>query len=156
MIPEAVMKPANAFWSFGEHSALCYSPFGIEDGADNFVFAQSYKVLNELMPLISEHQGSNRMIGVMKMPGESERTVTMGDYQLCIKYDAEDAYGLIIRTGKNEICCCLESISKFISLLPTKRKRVISSKYGKAVTIQTVSGKPPVCSTVTRLTTTLY
>ena len=102
LIPEAVMKPANAFWAFGEHSALCYSPFGIEDGADNFVFAQSYKVLNELMPLISEHQGSNRMIGVMKMPGESERTVTMGDYQLCIKYDAEDAYGLIIRTGKNE------------------------------------------------------
>ncbi len=102
LIPEAVMKPANAFWAFGEHSALCYSPFGIEDGADNFTFAQSYKVLDELMPLISEHQGSNRMIGVMKMPGESERTVTMGDYQLCIKYDAEDAYGLIIKTEKNE------------------------------------------------------
>lgn len=102
LIPEAVMKPANAFWAFGEHSALCYSPFGIEDGADNFTFAQSYKVLDELMPLITEHQGSNRMIGVMKMPGESERTVTMGDYQLCIKYDAEDAYGLIINTEKNE------------------------------------------------------
>ena len=54
------------------------------------------------MPLISEYQGSSRMIGVMKMPGESERIVTMGDYQLCIKYDAEDAYGLIIQTGKNE------------------------------------------------------
>ena len=102
LIPEAVMKPANAFWAFGEHSALCYSPFGIEDSADNFIFAQSYKVLDELMPLITEHQGSNRMIGVMKMPGESERTVTMGDYQLCIKYDAEDAYGLIIKTEKNE------------------------------------------------------
>ncbi len=62
LIPEAVMKPANAFWALGEHSALCYSPFGIEDGADNFTFAQSYKVLDELMPLISEHQGSNRMI----------------------------------------------------------------------------------------------
>lgn len=102
LIPEAVMKPANAFWSFGEHDALCYSPFGIEDGADNFTFAQSYKVLNELMPLISAHQGGDRMIGVMKTPDESERTVTMGDYQLRITYDSEDAYGLIIRTEKNE------------------------------------------------------
>lgn len=102
LIPEAVMSPANAFWAFGEHGALCYSPFGVEDGVSNFVYAQSYQVLNELMPLITKHQGSRRMIGVMKMPGEEERKVTMGDYELHIKYDADDAYGLIIQTEKNE------------------------------------------------------
>lgn len=102
LIPETVMKPAYAFWAFGEHDALCYSPFGIEDGVANFTFAQSYKVLNELMPFITKHQGSDRMIGVMKTAGESERTVTMGDYQLRITYDADDAYGLIIQTEKNE------------------------------------------------------
>lgn len=101
-IPESVLKPAYAFWAFGEHHALCYSPFGIEDGADNFVFAQSYKVLGELMPLITRYQGSNRMIGVMKTADESERTVTMGNYQLRITYDANDAYGLIIQTEENE------------------------------------------------------
>lgn len=102
LIPETVMKPAYAFWAFGEHDALCYSPFGIEDGVANFTFAQSYKVLNELMPLITKHQGTDRMIGVMKTAGESERTVTMGDYQLRITYDADNAYGLIIQTEKNE------------------------------------------------------
>jgi len=102
LIPESVMKPANAFWVFGEHGALCYSPFGIEDGVGNFTFAQSYKVLDELMPFITKHQGSNRIIGVMKTADESERTVTMGDYQLRITYDAEDAYGMIIQNEKNE------------------------------------------------------
>ena len=102
LIPESVMKPAHAFWAFGEHDALCYSPFGVEDGVGNYTFAQSYKVLNELMPLITKYQGSDRMIGIMKTPNESERTVTMGDYQIRITYDAEDAYGLIIQTEKNE------------------------------------------------------
>lgn len=102
LIPETVMKPAYAFWAFGEHDALCYSPFGIEDGVANFTFAQSYKVLNELMPFITKHQGTDRMIGIMKTAGESERIVTMGDYQLRITYDADDAYGLIIQTEKNE------------------------------------------------------
>lgn len=107
------------------------------------------------MPLISEYQGSSRMIGVMKMPGESERIVTMGDYQLCIKYDAEDAYGLIIQTGKNEFVVAGINLKVYFTST-NKRKRAISSKYGKAVMIQTVNGKPPVCSMVTKLTTTLY
>lgn len=102
LIPETMMKPAYAFWAFGEHDAICYSPFGIEDGVANFTFAQSYQVLDELMPLITKYQGSNRMIGIMKTADEAERTVTMGDYQLRITYDAEDAYGLIIQTDKNE------------------------------------------------------
>lgn len=101
-IPESVMKPANAFWAFGEHDALCYSPFGIEDGAGNFIFAQSYKVLGELMPLITRYQGTERMIGIMKSEDEKERVVVMGDYNLRIVYESDDAYGLIIQTETDE------------------------------------------------------
>lgn len=129
LIPEAEMKPANAFWAFGEHSALCYSPFGIEDGADNFTFAQSYKVLSELMPLITKYQGSNRMIGVMKMPDESERTVTIGDYQLCIKYDAEDAYGLIIQTEKNEFVVAGINFKVYFASTNTKKTGYIKQVW---------------------------
>ena len=129
LIPEAEMKPANAFWAFGEHSALCYSPFGIEDGADNFTFAQSYKVLSELMPLITKYQGSNRMIGVMKMPDESERTVTIGDYQLCIKYDAEDAYGLIIQTEKNEFVIAGINFKVYFASTNTKKTGYIKQVW---------------------------
>lgn len=102
LIPEAVVNPGNAFWAFGEGDALCYSPFGIEDVAGNYVFSQSYKVLNELMPLITAYQGSDRMIGILKTKGEDERTVTMGAYRLHITYMSDDAYGLIIQTAPDE------------------------------------------------------
>ncbi len=102
LIPESVMNPAHAFWAFGEHDALCYSPFGIEDGAGNHLFAESYRVLGELLPLIASHRNTSDMIGVMKSPGERERIVEMGDYRLKITYDADDAYGLIIRTSADE------------------------------------------------------
>ena len=122
LIPEAVMKPANAFWAYGEHGALCYSPFGIEDGIGNFTFAQSYKVLDELMPFITKHQGSERMIGIMKAGDEKERIVTMGDYQLRITYEAEDAYGLIIQTEKNEFI--VSGINLKVHFTATNAKKI--------------------------------
>ena len=102
LIPESVMNPAYAFWAFGEHDAICYSPFGIEDGAGNFVYAESYKVLDELMPLILRHQGSGNMVGVMRSDGETGRTVEMGDYRLTVTYDSDDAYGVIIQDTPGE------------------------------------------------------
>lgn len=102
LIPESTMDPARAFWAFGEHDAICYSPFGIEDGAGNYAFAQSYKVLGELMPLITSSHGTDNMIGVMRSDGEDFRDVTMGDYNLHIQYDGNDAYGMIIQTEPGE------------------------------------------------------
>ena len=102
LIPESTMRAAHAFWAFGRHDALGYSPFGIEDGTGNFVFAESYRVLNELMPLITEYQGSGRMHAVMREPGEPEPTIESGAYRLHIAYETDDAYGLIIRTDANE------------------------------------------------------
>ena len=104
LVPEAVMQPSWAFYAFGEHHAICFSPFGIEDGAGNYVFAESYKVLGELMPLITKYQGSKSMIGFMKDEGETERMVTMGDYILKVTYEDNKAaaYGLIIQTENNE------------------------------------------------------
>ncbi len=104
LIPEAVMQPGWAFYAFGEHHALCFSPFGIEDGAGNYTYAESYKVLDELMPLITKYQGSKRMVGILKHNGETERIVTMGNYVLKVTYENNngDAYGLIIQTADDE------------------------------------------------------
>lgn len=102
LIPESVMSPGNAFWAFGEHDALCYSPFGIEDGAGNYLFAETYRVLDELSPLIVRFRNTPDMIGVMNTGEEKERVVEMGEFRLSISYDSEDACGLIIRTGEDE------------------------------------------------------
>ncbi len=102
LIPESTMDPARAFWAFAEHDAICYSPFGIEDGVANHAFAQSYKVLGELMPLITAAHGTDNLAGVMRTEGEDYRDINMGDYNLHIQYDAPEAYGLVIQTSPGE------------------------------------------------------
>lgn len=101
-IPEATINPANAFYAFSEHNALCYSPFGIEDADGNFKFAQSYKVLRELMPVIVKHQGSKNIHGVLPSEGETERLITMGKYNLKVMYENPMAYGMIIQETPGE------------------------------------------------------
>ena len=105
LIPEARMESSWAFYAFGQHHALCFSPFGIEDGIGNFMFSESYKVLDELMPLITEYQGSDRLVGFMLDKDEKEHTVTMGNYVLKITNEnntTPNAYGLIIQTSEDE------------------------------------------------------
>jgi hypothetical protein len=44
-------------------SGICFSTFGIEDAADDFVFTKSFGVLNEIEHLIKEYQGIKRCLG---------------------------------------------------------------------------------------------
>ncbi|PQB09031.1 hypothetical protein BST83_01410 [Polaribacter filamentus] len=54
LVPESKAEVSRAFYAFGEHDAICFSPFGIEDAADNFVFTKSYELLNEVQHLIKK------------------------------------------------------------------------------------------------------
>ncbi|HEX7062947.1 MAG TPA: DUF5597 domain-containing protein [Woeseiaceae bacterium] len=56
--------PANAFYAFGAHGALGFSPFAIEDFAADDPLGQAYDVLAGLAPLILEHQGKDTLAGV--------------------------------------------------------------------------------------------
>lgn len=124
LIPEATMNPGNAFYAFGEHHALCYSPFGIEDGVGNFVFAEAYKVLGNLMPVITKYQGDSRMIGILSDGKETERLVEMGDYQLRIELDKKPSasYGIIIQTADNEFL--VAGINFKVTVSSTKRGKI--------------------------------
>ncbi len=105
LIPETRMESGWAFYAFGQHHALCFSPFGIEDGAGNLVFSETYKILDELMPFITRYQGSKQMAGFLLDEKESEKTLSMGDYQVVITRESNnspEAYGLVIQTGDNE------------------------------------------------------
>lgn len=71
-IPEARLTPqvgVDAFYVFGRHDAIGYSPFAIEgasaeQGAGS-ALARSFALLGQLSPLIAEHQGRGTMTGVM-------------------------------------------------------------------------------------------
>ena len=69
-IPEAVRESrsaANIFYAVGQHDAMGLSPFAIDHINDPQVqpLRQSYELLEQLAPLILEHQGRGTMAGVV-------------------------------------------------------------------------------------------
>lgn len=57
---------AQAFYVIGEHDALGFSPFSIENGSDSpdAPSVKGYAKLRELMPLLTAHQGTGNMNGL--------------------------------------------------------------------------------------------
>lgn len=104
LIPESTLNVGRAFYAFAEHDALCYSPFGIEDGSENFLFKEAYGVLNELAPLITKYQGTGKMRGILREGDETGSQITLGNHQLTIEYntDVDESFGLIIQTKEDE------------------------------------------------------
>lgn len=116
-IPESA---ANAFYAFGEHDAIGFSPFSIESIADPAadVLGETYEVLAQLEPLLVRHQGQGTMRGVrpaVAFDGTIENTaqeVTLGDYVFHVSFvdpwtppEAQDLAahgGLLIALAQDE------------------------------------------------------
>ncbi len=98
----------RAFWAFGEHGALGFSPFGIESLDATNLLVETYGVLAQLTPLIVEAQGIGRMAGVFQQPGETDegREVDIGDWRAHVRYEKRQrdrtAMGLIIQIAPDE------------------------------------------------------
>ncbi|MBN1482402.1 DUF5597 domain-containing protein [candidate division KSB1 bacterium] len=115
IIPEARrdgVSIANMFYAFGEKDALCFAPFGIESmvakGAlegdmpwfgqmsqsDGQRFAQCYKILNDMMPILTRYQGTDQMIGFVQGKEESiERD--LGRYRIHITFTGSTEIGQV-------------------------------------------------------------
>lgn len=104
LIPESKAEVGRAYYAFGEHDAICFSPFGIEDAADNFVFTQSYKLLNEVQHLIKKYQGTGKMRAVLKEGSETYKDIYLGDYKIKVMYEKpnEPSFGVIIQSDSDE------------------------------------------------------
>lgn len=100
LIPETVRDAAPAFYALAEHDAICFSPFAIEDAYDDDFFVGSYGVLEELMPLIAQYQGTGLMRGFLKQGEETHEELILGKYVFEINYIKEEkkGFGLIIKT----------------------------------------------------------
>jgi beta-galactosidase GanA len=111
-IPEAsggATGRANVFYAIGQHSAIGFSPFGIDSWRDtNNELGKSYDVLVQLAPTILKHQGSGEMTGFLLDKEHPSASAELNGYQLNISLDrifggtAEKGYGLVIATGPNE------------------------------------------------------
>lgn len=111
-VPEAVglwmgdkwSAPAKAFYTLSEFNALGFAPFGIDNAiyTENHPVGDAYRVLNNLLPLITKEHGSGQMKGFMQQKDQNE-VVSFPDYDIHINYRYPyQGYGLVIRLAKDE------------------------------------------------------
>jgi len=103
-IPESTAEVGRAFYAFGEHDAICYSPFGVEDASNNFLFTKSYAVLNEVQHLIKKYQGTGKMRAVLREGNETYQDFYFGDYKVKVMYENknEPSFGIIIQAENDQ------------------------------------------------------
>ena len=120
-IPEIRLTDNNgvrAFYVFGEHDAIGFSPFSIEDSPESAdaPLVQSYGKLKELMPLLTGYQGKGVMKGLLFDQENKERIITEDDltitcrHYFTLPWDARatggnvwpEGGGILLRMSKNE------------------------------------------------------
>lgn len=110
MIPEISKEHTDAaarpFWAFAQHHGLCYAPFGIESLAADHPLTDTYRLLRQLMPAITDALGTRRMIGVYRQGNEPDpQPVAIGDWMVRIGWEKRmpekhrPVGGLVIQTG---------------------------------------------------------
>jgi hypothetical protein len=117
-IPEARASVPNLFYAIGQHAALGYSPFGIEDLNEDNPLAGAYKALGGAIPAIAKAQSEGKVV-VALQGTEASQTVSLGGYKMTISFGggrrgpqtpppaqapqaAPAGYGLILNTAPDE------------------------------------------------------
>ena len=102
-IPEASRDDRaglRAMYALGHHSALGFSPFGIDSMSETNVLREYYGTLGRLLPLIARHQGKDTLQGFLQSQGEKRVEFGLGDFRAEIEYSSESSNrsggGLII------------------------------------------------------------
>ncbi|MBM6864764.1 DUF5597 domain-containing protein [Bacteroides caecigallinarum] len=120
-IPEIKLEAndgVRAFYVFGQHDAIGFSPFSIEAAPDdgNYKLTKGYEKLKELMPVITKYQGKEMMKGLLFDQNNKEQNIEWDGMTLACKHfftlpwDARatdgstwpEGGGLIIRLDKFE------------------------------------------------------
>jgi beta-galactosidase GanA len=68
-IAETSTGEGQAVWSFAEEDAICFSPFGIDTRGS--VMANEYGIIKQMMPVITQYQGTGKMAGIFKYRADS-------------------------------------------------------------------------------------
>jgi hypothetical protein len=96
-VPEAQFRTGNLFWALGQHGALGYSIFGIEDGKPDSQLAQAYALLANMDGVITRAQAEKRIAGILIDDGKPAEihlggyTITVRETQVLLKQMLLDA-----------------------------------------------------------------
>ena len=143
---------AQAFYAFGKHNAMGYSPFSIEsvrNPSDNQV-TRAYRLLGQIAPLIIENKGKGTMDGFLLDSAKHTVRITLGNYVFTIKHEYSWAYatkaegatprngGLIIMLNPDEF---LIAGSGVIVTFETVAKEGSVAGIGSLDEVELVNGK---------------
>ncbi|MBQ8098699.1 MAG: DUF5597 domain-containing protein [Bacteroidaceae bacterium] len=107
-IPEINREGGPAYYAFGEHDAMCYAPFGFEETYNDPYLLGEYQTLGELLPLITQHQGTGHMHGFIRQEGihqpDDSCLLDFKDVLFKVKYIKGEhrAHGLVVRLSDDE------------------------------------------------------
>ena len=105
---------ANVFYAVGQRETIGFSPFGIDSFVEKIrpseldpdnELGKSYEVLQQLAPIIFQHEGRGEMAGFLLDKDHPQTTVELNGYRLDVRLDnafeadAKSAFGLVIATG---------------------------------------------------------
>lgn len=99
---------ARALYVYGEFSAGCFAPFGIDNDRfrKNDPLDATYALLQNMSSLILENQGKETMKGILVDSVLPEQELELGDYRIkavmAVDRKPHIAGGLIIQTGPSE------------------------------------------------------
>ena len=105
---------ANAFYAIGQHGAIGYSPFAIEEresDPESSPLAKAYALLSQMTPLILEQQSKGTIAGVWLTKQNPTQKIVLGNYTLDFGLRrnrrvpteaAELGYAIVLATGSDE------------------------------------------------------
>jgi len=78
----------KAFYTFGETDAICFSPFAIDQASYKVAnsIRKSYKLLDQLSPILLKHQGKGESWGLLFDQEDKERIIEDGDITLTCRH----------------------------------------------------------------------
>lgn len=94
-IPEILYEPApdngaRVFYALGEHRAIGFSPYAVNDApaeTGGYALAQAYRILRDMMPLLAERQAAGAVRGVWFDRDHHETVVTMNGIDFVCRHD---------------------------------------------------------------------
>ena len=110
---------ARALYAFGEFSASCFAPFGIdnENYRQNDPLDDTYEVLQNMSSLILEHQGKETMRGILVDTVNPSADFVLGEYKIHAVLAGGKkpgiAGGIIIQTGPQEYLIAANNLDVF-------------------------------------------
>jgi hypothetical protein len=83
-VPESQFKVGDMFWALGQHRAIGYAVFGVEDGRVDGQLAQALAVLNPMTETIAHAQSEGRIAGIL-LDDDRPAEVRLGPYTIAIR-----------------------------------------------------------------------